>query len=221
METTFDIKDRIIQNHFPTVMAPKYGKLPECEIGKSRLLMAQDGLYIETNQPWGRLVYRLYEAPRPLPYGDIEECDDFSILLTQALCMLHDEIVPAAAGYAEQNKEWAGWIVWDEQNGLEYMPVTFESTYVRAEVRHPDLPEGRHLVIDVHSHGSISPFFSMTDDEDDKGGVKISLVLGSYKAGENEQTFKTAYRYCVEGFFIGSFEGDGHEKFDSGDTKSD
>lgn len=221
METSLDIKDRIIQNHFPTVMALKYGALPECGTGKTRLLMAQDGLYIETNQPWGRLVHRLYDAPRLLPYGEIEERDDFSELLTQALSMLHNDIIPAAAGYAEQNKEWAGWIVWNEQNGLEYMPVTFESTYVRAEVRHPDLPKGKHLVIDVHSHGTMPPFFSATDDEDDKGGVKISLVLGSYKAGNNAQTFKTAYRYCVEGFFIGAVEGDCHEKFNGGDTEAD
>ena len=77
------------------------------------------------------------------------------------------------------------------------------------------------MVIDVHSHGAIPPFFSATDDEDDKGGVKISLVLGSYQAGKDGQTFKMAYRYCVEGFFIGTFEGDGHEKFNSDDAKSD
>ena len=69
--------DGLLQKEFPTVMVPKYGDLEPCLMGRSRLLMGRDGLYLETVQPWGRLVRNLWVSQRPLPYGDVEEVDTF------------------------------------------------------------------------------------------------------------------------------------------------
>ena len=66
----------------------------------------------------------------------------------------------------------------------------------------PALPEGTCLAIDVHSHGAMKPFFSSTDDLDDSGGVKLSVVLGSYSREEGRHRFLYRCRIVVEGFFF-------------------
>ena len=57
----------------------------------------------------------------------------------------------------------------------------------------------RNVVVDIHSHGAISAFFSTTDDQDDQG-LKISIVVGHldkspwYPDG-------LASRVCVYGYY--------------------
>ena len=95
----------------PTVMVPKYGDLGPCLMGRSRLLMGRDGLYLETVQPWGSLVRNLWVSQRPLPYGEVEEVDTFQevfIILKEKGIMT--EITSAAAEYAGNDKEWMGWV---------------------------------------------------------------------------------------------------------------
>ena len=48
-----NLKDRLIQERFPTIMAPRYETLPPCPLHQTRLLMARGGLYIDTLQPFG------------------------------------------------------------------------------------------------------------------------------------------------------------------------
>lgn len=192
-------KDAIIQAHFPTVMAPKYGELEPCEIGKTRLLMARDGLYIETRQPWGELRHRLWKAPRPLPYGEIEEVDRFAKAFRRIPEDLLDCMIEEAEIWAEQFKEWAGWIVFRDGQ-FRYQPLEFEyQAETAVKYKLPQLQDGEHLMLDLHSHGSMNPFFSSTDDRDDVGGVRICAVLGKYNG---PGSFEAIFRYSVEGFFI-------------------
>ena len=54
----------------------------------------------------------------------------------------------------------------------------------------------RNLVVDIHSHGAMKPFFSSTDDKDDQG-FKISIV-----AGEMDKPLNTFLaRVCLYGYF--------------------
>ena len=45
-------------------------------------------------------------------------------------------------------------------------------------------------------------FFSSTDDVDDSGGVRLSVVLGSYARSEGRHNFLYKCRAVVEGFFF-------------------
>ena len=111
--------------------------------------------------------------------------------------------MPAAAEYAEDNREWAGWIVWSKEEGYSYLPLDFEASAASVFIKQrPVLPEDTHLVIDVHSHGTMKAFFSSTDDVDDSGGVRLSVVLGSYSKNEGRHSFLYKYRAVVEGFFF-------------------
>lgn len=202
-ENNVNTKDTILQDHFPTVMAPKYEALDPCETGKTRLIVGHDGLYIETRQVWGHLVRKLWNSGRMLPYGIVREIDTFRDIVNAIWPVMHAEVLPHAATFAEKDKEWAGYIT-HTPYGLKYLPLTFHSTDVSASYEIPKLPEDHHLVVDIHSHHGMEPCFSPTDDEDDKGGVRIRMVLGAYqyKKDIDEVFFRWVLRYSVEGFFI-------------------
>ena len=193
-------RDLLLQQKFPTIMVPKYGQLIPCELHMTRLLMARKGLYLQTKQPFGEFICQIWKPPRPLPYGDVEEVDEIrNILWDQSVQnIFREHIGPAAQRYAEDNKEWAGWILYEDREFV-YAPLQFEAHHASVTITDkPAIPLDTCLAIDVHSHGQLPPFFSGTDNIDDAGGVKISVVLGGYSNGK----FKTKSRVAVEGFFF-------------------
>jgi len=200
-----NLKDRLIQERFPTIMAPRYENLPPCPPHQTRLLMACGGLYIDTLQPFGSFRRCLWFADRDLPYGEVEEVDDFSGILkdSQVTAIFENSILPQAAEYADDNREWAGWIVCTKEEGYSYLPLDFEASAASVFIRQrPILPEDTNLAIDVHSHGRMGAFFSSTDDFDDSGGVRLSVVLGSYARNKGRHNFLYKCRAVVEGFFF-------------------
>lgn len=62
----------------------------------------------------------------------------------------------------------------------------------------PVLGDDEHLVVDLHSHGHLSAFFSTEDDRDDRGEFKIAGVLGNCDRGQ----CSTAFRLCANGLFL-------------------
>ena len=139
-----NLKDRLIQERFPTIMAPRYEDLMPCPLHQTRLLIARRGLYIDTLQPFGAFRRCLWFADRDLPYGEVTEVDEFSGILKnpQVTAIFENCILPQAAEYADDNREWAGWIVWSKEEGYSYLPLDFEASAARVFIRHrPVLPE--------------------------------------------------------------------------------
>jgi len=198
-------QDSLLQKHMPTVMVPKYEDLAPCDQGMTRLLRGHSGLYLETRQRWGRLVRMLWQSDRNLPYGDVEEIDEFQAVLDKIWPIIEDEMVSDAIDYVRQDKEWFGYIILTP-DGYKYYPVKFKSTAGSARYERPKLPPDCCYVVDVHSHDKIPPFFSPTDNEDDKGGVGIKVVLGNFKPVHvgSQYTYEWVSRYSIEGFH---FEG--------------
>lgn len=192
--------DESLQKEFPTLMVPENEPLPECRMGRTRLLMAKDGLYIDTRQPWGSLTIRLWKSPRELPYGTVEQKDDFEKLLLEIMELARSQIMEEIEEYAEKGLEWAGLITWSKERGLKYCPLRFTATTTSVEYEKPCLPEDTYIVIDIHSHHEMNPFFSITDNIDECGRVRISICLGNYN--KEKKQFEKAMRYAVEGFFV-------------------
>jgi len=191
-------KDRIIAKHMPTIMMPAYEPLEKIEINRIRFIMGKDGLYLETRPPWGVLVKQVWKSPRLLPYGSVTEQDTFIDALLSAKDIIRDIIIPEAAAFAREGKEWAGFITWQEK-GYEYTKAKITANSAMVEYEMPPL-NNRSLAIDIHSHGVLRPFFSLTDDNDDKGGIKVAVVLGNYNRNNGMDIFESVIRYCVEGF---------------------
>lgn len=198
-------KDEVVRKRFPTLMMPREEPLPECPVGETRFLMAADGLYLETNQPWGRLIRRLWSLSRvrPLPYGIVEEVDGFlTILQSHIMSVISVCMIKEAAAYALDGKEWAGLVIWGGE-GCYFLSVPFTASCFRAEdIQMPRLPEGHYIVGDVHSHHMMAPSFSPTDDYSDSMGARISVVLGNFREAEDGPRFDWRARYCVQGFIF-------------------
>ena len=70
---TTDIRDIVILQHAPTVMAPVAGVLQELDRAGHRYIAARDGLYLDLQRPWLRLRQPI--APSiavKLPYGEVK-----------------------------------------------------------------------------------------------------------------------------------------------------
>lgn len=200
-----NLKDRLIQERFPTVMVPRFGQLSPCPLYQTRFLIARGGLYIDTSQPFGAFRQCLWFSDRDLPYGEIAEVDDFSGILKdpQVTAIFEDFVLPLAAEYAGNNLEWAGWVIWTKEERYSYLPLDFEASAASILIKErPLLPQNTYLALDVHSHGAMKAFFSLTDDCDDSGGVRLSVVLGDYSRNDGRHHFVYKCRAVVEGFFF-------------------
>lgn len=190
-----EIKDRIIQEACPVVMAPRFSELPRIENGY-RYLMSADGLWLETRVPWGHFRLPLWKSPRPLPYGEIDEV--FSLESGSIPMSLLERSIDAARIKAERGLEWAGWVVWDAVDGYRLIePEVIEESFASVCYRYTDL-NGAQLVMDLHSHPFDMPAFSAVDDRDDTGGIRFSGVI-SFGA---EMKPRLKVRLCIEGHFF-------------------
>jgi len=196
MTEPLDPRDALLQSHTPAIMVPRYGQLPKMDKPGHRYLVAEDGLWIEVLRPWLHAVVPWSHTAIALPFGKVEkriayafEAEDLS-----RICRLF----LLDAGLAMPN-ECAAWGVYDERSErLELRPLLADSASPGGvSFQRPRLAEHEHLAVDLHSHGAIDAFFSPTDDEDDEGEVKISVVAGTIN---QEPTLAT--RLCLLGEFI-------------------
>ncbi|MCP3712293.1 PRTRC system protein A [Paraburkholderia sp. CNPSo 3274] len=188
--------DFALQHSFPSVMVPTREPVAPMTVPGERLLIASNGVFLEINRPWIRLVRRLgvFEWRTSVPYGEAAE-------LTELAC----GSVPAelVAGFAHMARaalpnEAGAWIVWDAATG-EFRVVPLPSlshSPAHLSYERPELRSGEWLVVDCHSHGSGSAYFSTTDDRDDQHDVKFALVLGHC-----HRVPSVALRLCAKGRF--------------------
>jgi PRTRC genetic system protein A len=159
---------------------------PECDLppyvvsGRDYLL-AHDGLYVRAERP--ELAVRIPVAPCTLAgLGQVTPAVHLRVPRVPAQLVTHLVREAQAAREATGRLvEQLCYLVYDD--GWVY--------YVPPQERHPtalhaDLAEApavardmaRSALIEVHTHGSLPPFFSAVDDRDERGGFRISVVIG-------------------------------------------
>lgn len=166
---------------------PTYGELPPLAMNAHRFLVAKESVYLEVKRPWLHVALDLFEHaggfPMPLPYGDYDE-RPYEVAFDwreHAFPLLSRFIDEAAAA---SPTEHAAWLVWNaETRELEYRRLAAIAASAGGISYHYPMLEGHEsLAIDLHSHGALNAFFSPTDDEDDRGAVKIAGVIGNLDA---------------------------------------
>ena len=191
--------DRIIQSQFPAVMVPNHEPLDQVATNQARLLVAEDGVFIEAKAEWGYFRQLTMPSPRTLPYGHVTET-----------CLISapplDNVIKSAIRADAMHwlpDEYAGHVLL--QNGQ----LHYHEAELDPNCSHPRSPthinymlpepEQGDLILDVHSHGHGKPYFSHTDYQDMNGGIYIALVLGRCERGE---TMIFEYGLNVAGFFF-------------------
>lgn len=192
-----DPRDVALQSITPSVAVPRFSSLDRLEQPGHRFLVASDGLWLEAKRQWMYLCWPLaMQVDVPMPYGRLEPLVELAFgKLPSALL---DEFIEMAKDRCPN--ECAAWIVWNEQDeSLRLIPLEEISVgTAHVQFHRPVLAGHEHLVVDLHSHGKLPAFFSGTDDHDDAGEFKISVVVGNC----DSQNTSIRSRICANGLFI-------------------
>jgi len=187
--------DAYLARQVPVVPAPAYSPFEPLQTTGHRIVVGRNGTFLELRREW--LYARLCiggNAGVTLPFGEVSEVCE----LTHAVPERLFKQFKAQAKAAYPN-ETAAWIVYHAQHGYRLLSVTEHSAssgHVRFQ--RPVLDNNdEHLVIDLHSHGPHSAFFSEVDDQDDFGSVQVSAVIGNVA----EDTPMWVLRLCMLGVF--------------------
>lgn len=182
-------------------MVPIYEPLPPITPGTARLLMAKDGLWIEADAIWGLFRKHLWLSPRNLPYGPTEELSE--LRCGRVPTRYFDQFAQQANEEAELDCETAAWIIWHATIGWKYLRLEIlDQSAVSVSYRWPQLEPDWHLILDMHSHGRISAFFSSTDDLSDQGSPHFSMVLGKCQRGLSRAELDCELRLCIASFYF-------------------
>ena len=192
-----NILDMTLQRSFPTVMVPRNEAVEEMQASGERLLVAENGVFIEIRRPWLSLVRKVAEfnVRTAIPYGWVSPT-------TRLLC----ETIPATlvGGFAEMAREahpmeTGAWIVWSPSTDAFRLAPVGIVTHTAGSLKYqpPALAGDEVLVMDCHSHGRHPAYFSSTDNEDDRHDVKMALVIGNC----DRPNPSIAVRLCAKGIF--------------------
>lgn len=197
MDERIDPRDQALQLSCLIFAVPKYGKLVEMNGNGQRLLVAGNGVFIEVRRAWMHCIKQVGSWTEGLttPFGTMEPT--LTLAFGKIPVALLEEFVQHAR--AVLPLETAGAIVFDEATGSTelVMHKSAAATGARVDYVMERLGVGKHLVVDLHSHGRLSAFFSAQDNADDRGGVKIAGVFGDLHA----DTPSCAFRLCINGMF--------------------
>ena len=195
MDVKKSLMDSYLQQSHPVITMPHdlSAFKPLKEVGQ-RLIVAGDGLYKEVRRAWLHAIVRIGVARTP--FGALAEQAVMPFEIPQDLLY---EFVQQA--HAAAPMETAAWIVWNAYSERMYLlPMTYDHvSSVHLTIQRPELADGEHLVVDLHSHHSMPAWFSREDDADDilSNEVKIAGVLGTI---DTDPTWD--FRLCVEGVLM-------------------
>jgi PRTRC genetic system protein A len=72
------------------------------------------------------------------------------------------------------------WIKWEAAGYYAFLPEQ-TTTASRCKPADPFDAQGQNALMDFHSHGGFPPFFSTTDDQDEKNGFRLFAVAGNFQ----------------------------------------
>ncbi|MFC6281190.1 PRTRC system protein A [Polaromonas aquatica] len=174
--------DAIIQGMFPTVMMPREGMIEPATNNGTRYVVARDGLWREVMLPWVTVLHKIAHSDFMLPYGPAK--DTVALKCGPIPSELRSKFVQDAK--AAMPNEMAAAVVWNSNDhSWRYEKrENMQATADLVEYHEVQLGDGEYLVLDLHSHGTFSAFFSQKDDQDDMGSMKFSGVIGNLDTGD-------------------------------------
>lgn len=175
--------DAALMDSVPLLPVPRSGRSPAiADLAARRaatgFVIGHDGVHLMVRRPW---LDALLPVSHPLPIanaygaagpGRLElTC---GLIPGHLLDAAHDQFLAAIPN------EDGAFILWNEHTrAFRLVPAEVldaSPSRLRYTPCHPG--PGEHLVADIHSHGAMRPFWSVTDDEDDSHRTVLSLVFG-------------------------------------------
>lgn len=172
--------NEFVASNFPLQAAPNEGAVSDSEANIS-YLAARDGLWRRVQLPWVRSILPVATSSHiNVPYGALQPAVDLLVPAPDRELWRHF----VSQAKAAMPHECASALLWNtESRTWRYAtrePVSASVGHI--VYREVDIGDNEILVVDIHSHGASPAFFSRTDDRDDNGSMKISVVFGSLDA---------------------------------------
>lgn len=188
--------DQAILQAFPLVAASTSGEAPPATQDGMRYVVGKAGIWREITLPWVRARHQVVQSMIDLPYGETADMIEFRCgpVPRDAIRQFAEEAREAAP------TEIAAAFLWNEETGQwRYARrEAISSSADHIEYREVTVLEAEHLVVDVHSHGHTRAFFSHEDNRDDRGTMRVSLVLGDL----DREVPSSAMRLCLAGLML-------------------
>jgi PRTRC genetic system protein A len=169
--------DRVFQGHTPVVMVPKLGSYVALQESGSRFLLAADGLWLEARRDWIHVVWPVAQCQDvAIPCGALRARVDLAF--TKLPEKFIAQFVEDARAFSPN--EVGAVVIWSsEQQALRYeLCETVVAGVGHLQARWPQLEPHEHVVLDLHSHGPLSAFFSDVDRRDTGADVRLCGVVG-------------------------------------------
>ena len=169
------------------------------DIRRTAIVMAKNGIFEIIRSRFG--IFHIKSNNVDLPARQLKEFNfedkwfipkpDYSLL--EKLWKMNRYVMQTNNG-----AEFYASLFWNTEK-QEYEIVVPEQTVSGASVHfeEPQDTDTKFLVIDHHSHNTMSAFFSGTDDNNDYARFKISLVMGKISSAG----FETKQRVVINGLF--------------------
>lgn len=175
-----------------------------------RFLVARSGLWLECRRPWLHLIWPV--APLAagmeavsLPYGDL------SCVVDVVFGKVPHHFLREIADHGRNHlpNEIGGWLSWKTDARTDVIaelpdcvqwsePCFALGTPGKLVYNVPEASEHETPCVDIHTHGTAPAFFSEIDDADDRGAVKIAIVIGNL----DQPVPSIAARLCCLGVTI-------------------
>ena len=192
--------DRALLAAAPVAAVPRHAPFHPLQDNGHRFLLAEDGLHLEVRRPWLHYIHPLAkQAAVAIPYGAI--ASKFELDFGKIGSALPQMKEFAAKAKADAPVEAAASLLWNHIEKtwrIAYPEIIGEATASHINYHQVEPGPDESMVIDLHSHGHASAFFSTTDDADDRGAMKISAVFGNL----DTEKPTVAFRLCVLGLYI-------------------
>lgn len=172
--------DAVLQAQFPVHAAPRFSPFVPMEEVGDRFVLTSWGLALEIRRKWIHAVTPVHAGRllRPIPFGDGPQPGVRLLCGTPPRSLEKRFIEQAREALPDEH---AAWISWNEHTGqFRYRPVRIQSSSPSSITYDiPEVEEGEHLVVDMHSHGLLAAGFSPQDERDDHGALKVAVCYGN------------------------------------------
>lgn len=192
-----DPRDAILLAQCPVVAAPYFGPLPPLREPGQRLIVGENGLFVEVRNAWLHTIQPCGWRDRRLPLPYVHVRTRLELAFGGLPLALLRRFIDAAREALPH--ELVGALLFDATNAQLRLVLhtSLDSSHDRVHYAMAPISPDESLVLDLHSHGLLPAVFSPEDDADDRS-IKLSGVFGHL----HHHQPSAAFRLCINGSFF-------------------
>lgn len=180
--------------------------------GKTKILFTQgDGMWAMVDRPFSKIIVK--QEPTHYPGEPVGLESGFKLKIPKLPYKLFGQILSFFRHYVfdlgyHGCTEAMVWVYYDSRNQEYFIEIPKQEVsgggvkYLFEDQNPRCKEQGVYRVFDIHSHNTMSAFFSCVDDRDEKGW-QFYGVIGEI-GRDNKDAYTTAFRAGIDGYYHNS-----------------